>query len=498
MGTHRDASIVIIGTGFSGLGMAIQLKQAGMHDFVILEKAQDVGGTWRDNTYPGCACDIQSHLYSFSYEQNPDWSRLWAPQQEIWDYLRRCTDKHGIRRHIQFGAKVSGASFDDDTKQWTVRTESGDTYTARAVVAGVGALHIPSIPQLRGIEKFKGTTFHSAEWNHDYDLTGKRVAVIGTGASAIQFVPEIAKKVGHLTLFQRTPAWVRPKPDRAVSSWERRLLKLLPGALKTRRTALFWQLDARAIAFSMNPKLLKLASRSVVRHIAKQVPDPELRAKLTPDYTMGCKRVLISNDYYPTFSRPNVDLVTEGISEVREHSVVTADGVEHEVDAIIYGTGFHVTDAFDYLDIKGRDGVDLNSQWAEKGLETYLGITVSGFPNLFFLLGPNTGLGHNSVVLMIEAQTKYVLQCLKLLDKHDVDAMDVRPAAQDRFNRDIQAKLRKGVWSVGGCKSWYLDSAGVNRTVWPGFVWQYVLRTNRVELADYELLAATRPKVLSR
>jgi cation diffusion facilitator CzcD-associated flavoprotein CzcO len=488
----QDTSVVIIGTGFSGLGMAIQLKQAGRHDFVILEKAQDVGGTWRDNTYPGCACDIPSHLYSFSYEQNPEWSRLYAGQREIWDYLRICADKHNLREHIRFGVKVTGAVFDDDSKRWTVRTEGGDTYTADAMVAGIGALHIPSVPDLPGMERFQGESFHSAEWNHDYDLTGKRVAVIGTGASAIQFVPEIAKQVDKLTLFQRTPAWVMPKADRPVSKVEKTLFRNLPATQWLRRTALFWALDSRALAFTFNPKLMKFASKPVRKQIKEQVHDPELRRKLTPDYTMGCKRVLISNDYYPTFNRPNVDLVTEGVTEVREHSVVTADGAEHEVDAIIFGTGFHVTDAFDYLDIKGRNGVDLTSQWREKGLETYLGIGVAGFPNLFFLLGPNTGLGHNSVVLMIEAQARYVLQCLGLLATHDVAAMDVRPAPQRRFNLEIQRKLRKGVWSVGGCTSWYLDSAGVNRTVWPGFVWQYVLRTRKVELADYELLAATR------
>jgi cation diffusion facilitator CzcD-associated flavoprotein CzcO len=283
-----------------------------------------------------------------------------------------------------------------------------------------------------------------------------------------------------------------PKADRPVSKIEKALFRNVPATQWLRRTALFWALDSRALAFTFSPKLMQFASQPVRKQIKQQVHDPELRRKLTPHYTMGCKRVLISNDYYPTFNRPNVDLVTDGITEIREHSVVTADGTEHEVDAIIFGTGFHVTDAFDYLDIKGRNGVDLTSQWREKGLETYLGIGVSGFPNLFFLLGPNTGLGHNSVVLMIEAQARYVLECLRLLDRHVVAAMDVRPAPQRKFNLEIQRKLRKGVWSVGGCKSWYLDSAGVNRTVWPGFVWQYVLRTRKVELADYELLAATR------
>jgi cation diffusion facilitator CzcD-associated flavoprotein CzcO len=497
MSTHRETRVLIIGTGFAGLGMAIELQRSGEQDFVVLEKADDLGGTWRDNQYPGCACDIPSHMYSFSFEQNPRWSRMYAEQQEIWDYLKGVADKYGLRRYISFGTAVTGAQWDADAKVWHVSTDRGDTYTARALVAGVGALHIPNVPALPGVEKFQGKTFHSAQWDHDYDLKGKRVAVVGTGASAIQFVPKIAEDVAELSLFQRTPPWIIPKNDRPIRPWEKQLFRALPFTQRLFRNFIYWTLESRALGFAVNPKIMEFAQRLAVRHIEKQVADPAVRAKVTPDYTMGCKRVLISNDYYPTLGRSNVDLVTDGIAEVREHSIVDTTGVEHEVDAIIYGTGFHVIDSYDYLDFTGKDGRNLAKEWREQGAETYYGITVSGFPNLFFLLGPNTGLGHNSVVFMIESQIRYVRQCLELLDAHGADELDVRPDVQKRFNRDVQSKLTKGVWTEGGCKSWYLDAQGVNRTVWPGFTWRYWMRTKKVRVEDYELTARTNRERVS-
>ncbi|MEU4443941.1 NAD(P)/FAD-dependent oxidoreductase [Actinosynnema sp. NPDC050801] len=492
---HREVKVLVVGTGFSGLGMAIELKRTGERDFVVLEKAGDLGGTWRDNSYPGCACDVPSHMYSFSFELNPRWSRTFARQPEIWDYLKRVAEKYRLREHIRFNSKVSGARWDEDAKVWHVSTENGDTYTAKSVVAGVGALHIPNVPSLPGIEEFQGKTFHSAQWDHDYDLRGKRVAVVGTGASAIQFVPRIADEVGRLTLFQRTPPWIMPKVDRAINTWEQKLFRALPVTQRLYRNFVYWTRESSALGFAVNPKIMEFAQNIARRHMRGQVPDEALRAKLTPDYTMGCKRVLISNDYYPALSKPNVDLVTDGIAEVRANSVVDRAGVEHEVDVIIYGTGFHVVDSFDYLDITGKGGVDLAKQWREQGIETYYGITVSGFPNLFFLLGPNTGLGHNSVVFMIESQIRYVRQCLELLDRHDADELDVRPEVQARFNRQLQRKLSKGVWTEGGCKSWYLDAQGINRTVWPGFTWRYWMRTKTVRAEDYTLTRARRTRV---
>ncbi|GAA1283522.1 NAD(P)/FAD-dependent oxidoreductase [Saccharothrix xinjiangensis] len=489
---HREVKVLVVGTGFSGLGMAIELKRAGQDDFVVLEKAGDLGGTWRDNSYPGCACDVPSHMYSFSFELNPRWSRVFARQPEIWAYLKEVADKYRLRPHIRFDSEVSGARWDEDAKVWRVTVANGDTYTAKALVAGVGALHIPNVPELPGIEAFEGRAFHSAEWDHDYDLRGKKVAVVGTGASAIQFVPRIAGDVERLTLFQRTPPWVMPKADRAIATWERKLFRALPLAQRLYRDFVYWARESTALGFAVHPKIMEFAQNIAKRHMRSQVADESLHAKLTPDYTMGCKRVLISNDYYPALNRDNVDLVTDGIAEVRERSIVDRAGVEHEVDVIIYGTGFHVVDSFDYLDIAGKGGVDLAKQWREKGIETYYGITVSGFPNLFFLLGPNTGLGHNSVVFMIESQIRYVRQCLELLDRHHADELDVRPEVQARFNRDLQRKLTKGVWTEGGCKSWYLDAQGVNRTVWPGFTWRYWMRTKTLNPSDYTLTKARR------
>ncbi|MGY6658830.1 flavin-containing monooxygenase [Amycolatopsis sp. TRM77291] len=485
MGNRTETGVVIVGTGFSGLGMAIQLRKEGREDFVILEKADDVGGTWRDNTYPGCACDIPSHMYSFSFEQNPGWSRAYSPQPEIWQYMRDVAAKYDLHRFIRFGQEMTGARWDADENRWHVASKSGDEFVAPALVAGVGALHLPQIPKLPGIERFKGRAFHSARWEHDYDLTGKRVAVVGTGASAIQFVPRIAKDVAELTLFQRTPPWIMPKPDREMPEALRKTFSSVPLLQRAFRNFLYWGLEARAIGFNGQPWVMKIGQRIAKRNIHKSVKDPELRRKLTPDYTMGCKRVLVSNDYYPALARDNVDVVTDGVKEVREHSVVDGAGVEHEVDAIIYGTGFHVTDAFDDLEIIGRDGRNLGKEWSTEGMRTYQGITVSGFPNLFFLLGPNTGLGHNSVVFMIEAQISYVAQALRLARGK---ALDPRPEAQERFNTEIQRKLAKGIWTQGGCKSWYLDAKGVNRTIWPGFTWRYWLDTRKVRREDYELL----------
>ena len=337
---------VIVGTGFAGLGMAIKLKQSGERDFLVLEKAGEVGGTWRDNHYPGCACDVQSHLYSFSFEPNPGWSRMFSPQPEIWAYLRQCAAKHGLYPHIRFQAELSEARWDEEARLWRLKTGDGQRLAARVLVSGTGGLSRPAYPTgIKGLGTFAGKTFHSQDWDHGYDLRGKRVAVIGTGASAIQFVPQIQKQVARLDLYQRTPPWIVPKPDRPISDGERRLFRRLPLAQKLYRTAIYWMLEARVLGFAINPKLMKLIQRIALAHIHRQVKDPALRAKLTPDYVIGCKRVLISNDYYPALAQPNVEVVTDGIREVRAHGIVGADGVERKIDAIIFGTGFHAVDS---------------------------------------------------------------------------------------------------------------------------------------------------------
>ncbi|SDZ40364.1 Predicted flavoprotein CzcO associated with the cation diffusion facilitator CzcD [Amycolatopsis xylanica] len=484
--------VIIIGTGFSGLGMAIQLKRQGRNDFVLLEKADDIGGTWRDNSYPGCACDVPSHMYSYSFEPKADWSRAYSRQPEIWDYLKELTEKYGLREHIRFGEEVTSAKWGDN--EWVVGTSKGE-YRGQFLVAGVGALHIPNIPQLPGIERFQGHSFHSATWDHEYDLHGKRVAVVGTGASAIQFVPEIVGEVSELHLYQRTPPWVLPRGNGRIKESTQRLFERVPLVRKAYRNAVYWTAESLAVGFNGHPGILKVGEYFGKRHIAKQIADPELRRKVTPDYTLGCKRVLGSNKYYRALTSDHVDVITDGIHEVREHSIVTSDGVEREVDAIIYATGFHVTDSFDYLDIKGRDDVDLATRWRDEGIQTHLGITVNGFPNAFFLLGPNTGLGHNSVVFMIEAQIRYALDAMRMVRRSRAEAFEVRPSVQASFNEEIQRKLASGVWSTGGCTSWYLDSKGVNRTIWPGFTWQYWLRTRKVDTGDFELTGSRARKL---
>jgi cation diffusion facilitator CzcD-associated flavoprotein CzcO len=488
--------IVIIGSGFAGLGMAIQLKKAGFHDFVVLEKDDDLGGTWRENQYPGCACDVPSHMYSFSFELNPDWSRMFAPRQEIWDYLRRTAGKYGVAGHIRYGSTVEALEYDGETRRWQVVTAGGDSYTPRAVISGIGALHVPSYPDIPGLDRFAGTAFHSAEWDHSCDLTGKRVAVIGTGASAVQFVPRVAERAAHLYVFQRTPPWIQPKPDVEIPESMRRVLRGVPGATRALRNTIYWGLEARAVGFTVDRRLSKPMAALANKHIARQIPDPALRAKVTPEYTIGCKRVLLSSDYYPALNRPDVDLVTDGIAEVREHSIVTGDEgglrpsgggeAEYEVDVIIYGTGFKVTDALKEQRIVGRNGVKIQEAWAD-GIEAYHGVTIPGFPNFFMLLGPNTGLGHNSVVFMIEVQIQHVMSCLRLLAEHRADTIEVLPGAMRRFNDRIHRRLRRAVWNEGGCRSWYLDEHGVNRTLWPGFTFEYWASTRLARPADYRL-----------
>ncbi|HEY8518405.1 MAG TPA: NAD(P)/FAD-dependent oxidoreductase [Candidatus Binatia bacterium] len=481
-GRPERFEVVIVGSGFSGIAMGILLEKAGIDAYVILEKASDVGGTWRDNTYPGAACDIPSHLYSFSFEPKPDWSRAFPPQQEIHDYLRACVDKHGLRSHIRFRSEVKGATFDEREGTWTVRVADGSTVVGRALVLGNGALHIPAYPEIEGLESFEGTTFHSARWNHDYDLRGKRVAVIGTGASAIQFVPEIAPLVGSMKVFQRTPPWILPKPDRPMTEREKWIFRYVPGARWLYRAYTYWMHELRAIGFVIDPRLMKQAEKLAKRYLAKTVRDPELRAKLTPNYTMGCKRILMSNDYYQTLQRDNVKLVTDAIRRVTPKGIETADGVMHEVDAIIFGTGFTATDYLAPLDIQGLDGKLLNDVIRERP-ETYLGITIHGFPNLYLMMGPNTGLGHNSMVFMIEAQARWALQAIQKLRRDDLAYMDVDPKVQRAFNERIQAKLAHSVWN-SGCQSWYLKD-GYNATIWPGFTWQYWLETRWLRPAEF-------------
>ncbi|TDD58772.1 NAD(P)/FAD-dependent oxidoreductase [Kribbella antibiotica] len=479
--------VVIIGSGFAGLCMGIKLKQSGCEDFVILEKADRLGGTWRDNTYPGCACDVPSYLYSYSFEQNPHWSRMFAPWEEILAYLERCAEKYGIADKIRYGAEVTEAAFDETSGEWTVTVNGGETIETQALVTGVGSLQRPKWPEIAGLDSFAGTTFHSAQWDHSHDLAGRRVAVIGTGASAIQFVPQIAKQVGQLDVYQRNAPWITSKPDRTIGALERRLHQRFPAAQRTIRNAIYWGLEVRGAGFAGNPKLMKGLEIQAKQHLKKQVTDPDLRARLTPNYQIGCKRLLISNDYYPTFSRSNVELVTTSISRVTENAVVTADGIERPCDTIVVGTGFDVGAGLTRMPILGKDGVDLSEHWKRDGISAHLGITAAGYPNLFFLTGPNTGLGHTSMVFMIEAQVRYVMQALDLLRTRRATYLEVRADAQREFVDDIQDELRETVWE-SGCTSWYHDDAGRNSVVWPEFSVSYWRRTRKLDPSDFVLV----------
>jgi cation diffusion facilitator CzcD-associated flavoprotein CzcO len=476
--------VAVVGTGFAGLGMAIRLRQMGVDDFIVLERAGDVGGTWRENTYPGCQCDVPSHLYSLSFAPNPGWSRSFSMQPEIEAYLRRIADDFDLRRHIRFDHDVTSATWDEGRARWTVVTPHG-SLEADVIVSGVGALSEPSIPRLEGLESFAGAVFHSARWDHDYDLADKRVAVVGTGASAIQFVPRIQPAVASMTVFQRTPPWVMPHPDRPLSALERRVYRRLPRLQKLMRDGIYWAREGFVVAF-MHPRLMAHGERIAKRHLAKQVPDAGLREKLMPRYRMGCKRVLLSNEYFPALQRGNVDVVTDGIAEVRPHSVVDAAGVEREVDAIIFGTGFRVIDMPFAERVRGREGRTLADVW-QQGMKAHKGTSIAGFPNLFMLLGPNTGLGHNSVVFMIEAQIQYVADALRAMREGGAATVEVRKAAMDAYDADVQRRLEGTVWNTGGCASWYLDDQGRNSTIWPGFTWPYKRRMLRFDASAYEL-----------
>jgi cation diffusion facilitator CzcD-associated flavoprotein CzcO len=476
---------VIVGTGFGGMGAAIALRRLGIEDIVMLDREDDLGGTWHVNRYPGLAVDIPSANYSYSFEPNPSWSRVYSPQAEILAYLRHCARKYGLLPHIRFGAQVVGADWDEARGVWTVHLAGGEALEARALVLGNGALHLPAYPDVPGHTRFEGPALHSACWDHGLPLEGKRVAVIGTGASAVQLVPQLAPRAARLHVFQRTPPWVLPRPDRAVSAAERAAFARWPALQRAWRAALYWRLESQVLGFTVEPRLMRLGEWMARRHLRASVSDPALRAALTPAYRMGCKRVLLSSDYYPALTRPHVELVTTPIESIGPRGVRTRDGREREVDVLVYGTGFRVAEYLTPIRIRGAGGQELAARWREAP-ETYLGITVSGFPNLFLLMGPNTGLGHNSMVFMIEAQAHYAAQCLRALRERGVRSMDVRADVQASFSAALQRRLGRTVWATG-CRSWYQAGDGRNVALWPGSTWDYWRRTRRVRLADYVL-----------
>jgi cation diffusion facilitator CzcD-associated flavoprotein CzcO len=479
-----ETDVVIVGAGFGGLGVAIRLKQAGRDDFVVLERASDVGGTWQANTYPGCQCDIPSNLYSFSFAPKSDWTTAYPLRRQILDYLHDCARRFGVEPRVELGCELLDATWDAERGRWEIETSSG-SLSARVLVAAPGLLSEPCVPDLPGLDRFEGTTFHTAKWKHDHDLTGERVAVLGTGASAVQVVPAIRERVGRLVVFQRTPPWVIPHLDHPVGPRLQRLYERVPAAQRLVRATIWGLHELLVPGMARDPRLLKgheLLARSNMR---RSISDRELRRRLTPDYAIGCKRILLSSDWYPAITSPGVELVTSGIREVRERSIVDSDGVEHEFDTIVFATGFVPSDPPIARRLKGREGRTLSETW-QGSPQAYLGTTVAGFPNLFLLYGPNTNLGHNSIVYILESQMTYVMSALDAMDERGAACVEVRRQVQDVFNEEMQERLQGSVWN-SGCSSWYLDRHGRNSIQWPGFTFEYRRRTRRFEPADYRL-----------
>jgi cation diffusion facilitator CzcD-associated flavoprotein CzcO len=476
--------VAIIGSGFGGLGMAIKLKQVGQDDFVVLERAGDIGGTWRDNTYPGCACDVQSHLYSYSFAPNPNWSEVYSGQAEILAYMRQVARQYGILPHVRFNHNVIKATWQEEKSHWAIAT-SGGNFTSTFLVSAHGPLAEPKLPDIPGLADFQGSIFHSSRWNHDYDLTGKRVAVIGTGASAVQFVPAIQPKVKEMTIFQRTAPWVVPRMNRLYTREELERFRRLPITQWWSRFKMYWQREFSVLGF-YNPTMEKLAAKLAQKHLEQQVPDLELRGKLSPNYQMGCKRIMVSDDFYPALSKPNVKLITDSITKICPQSIVTADGTHHTVDTIILGTGFYTSETPAAKMFVGRHQRTLDEVWRGSP-EAYLGTTVHGFPNLFLLVGPNTGLGHSSIIFMIESQLAYIMDCLQKIKARGYKGLEVLAEKQNGYNQKLQQELSKFVWTKGGCTSFYLDKNGKNTGLWPGFTFRFRNKTRRFDAGAYRV-----------
>jgi cation diffusion facilitator CzcD-associated flavoprotein CzcO len=492
---EQTLGVAIIGTGFSGLGMAIGLLKEGRHDFAIFEKAESLGGTWRDNTYPGCACDIPSHLYSFSFAPSADWSKRYAEQPEILAYLNTVSRTHALERFIQFNTTIAALDWDDEQRLWRLTAADGRTFKARVVVAGVGGIHVPSMPVILGLETFAGPVFHTARWRHDVDLTGRRVAVIGTGASSIQVVPELAKHAERVMVFQRTPAWVLPRRDPAFSTKAKWAARNVPGWRRLVRLFEYVKAEVRAIPLFVNPRLMVHGQRSTDKFLKRCIKERQIRRKLVPRYTMGCKRILSSNDYYPALAQEHVEVVMEPIHEIRPWSVLTGDGIDREVDAIVLATGFKPFNMTEGIAISGGNGTQLAEVWRD-GPEGFRGVAAAGFPNLFMLMGPNTALAHNSIVVMIEAQVKYILQCLAWLRDGRLDTVEVRPDAQRRYNEELEKRFERTIWSdrektpdrgrpLIPCSTWYRHASGKNHVLWPGSSLAYRAMMRRADIRDF-------------
>ena len=478
-----EIDTLIVGTGFAGICMAIKLAEA-KSSFVVLEKKSDLGGVWKKDNYPGCQCDVQSHLYSYSFEPNPNWMGTFGESKEIHDYLVHCVEKYSLKESIQFNQECVHAIYDASISRWTVKTKEGRVYSCRYFVLGLGALHKPNIPDFKGMDNFQGELWHSDRWNHDYDFTGKKVVSIGAGASAIQYLPQIADKVSELTVIQRSAAWVMPRSERRYTAFEKRVLTAYPFLSRPLRWFYYWSNELRLIPIH-KPKLAALVSNVAKKIIHKTVKDPETQKKLTPDYVIGCKRILVSSDYYPIFNLDGVSLVTENIKSFDESGVVTSDGAYHQADAVILGTGYLLDPRvyMNELDVVGCNGATLKDRWTEN-LASYFGITVPGFPNMFQLSGPNSGLSHNSVIFMIEAQVQYIISAMKKMQQSGVKSIEVKSEPFDKFNQAVQGNYQGTVWS-SGCTSHYKDVDGKNIVLWPLPTWKFRSQTRSINLDDY-------------
>ncbi|WP_245819530.1 flavin-containing monooxygenase [Rhodococcoides yunnanense] len=485
----ESVRVLVVGAGFAGIGAVSRILDDDPNaDVVVIERADDVGGTWRDNTYPGCACDVPTSLYSFSFAPSPDWTHTFARQPEIHRYLRGVVDALGLQGRIFTGCELISAKWDSANSRWAVETSLG-SLTAHVLVAATGALSTPKLPNVPGIEKFAGTMFHSATWNHDHDLTDQRVAVIGTGASAVQFVPEIVDRTARLTVFQRTPAWVVPRLDRTLGKLEKAMYRRFPSTQKAVRGFIYGYREAYVSALAHHPGVLPLVSNVAKLHLRRQVKNPVTRAALTPDFMLGCKRMLLSNDWLKTLDRDDVDLVDSGLTEITENAVVDAHGNSYPVDTIIFATGFTPTEPPVSHAIQGSDGRTLAERWGGSP-NAYRGTTVHGFPNLFLMYGPNTNLGHSSIVYMLESQANYLVSALRQMREQRIEAVDVSEHAQQQYNSWIHDSLSGTVWNAGGCSSWYLDSEGRNPVMWPTYTFTFRNSTRTFETSDYALTPA--------
>ncbi len=483
--------VVVVGAGAAGLCMAARMAQEGIRDFLVLDKSDGVGGTWRDNTYPDSACDVPSHLYSFSFAPNPGWSRKWAKQPEILSYFESMVDRFSLTHHLRLNTEVSSLTWSEDRSSWSILTTSGDEIEAQVVVNGLGQLSVPNIPDIGGLSGFTGEMFHSARWNHDHDLRGERVAVIGIGASAIQFVPPVAEQAEQLTLFQRSANYVGPKADREFKDWELTAFARIPGVREAYRQWTYWRLEARFAVMRRGSAIGKYYQKKFRKELEVLVDEDLPLDALAPDYQPGCKRILLSNDWYPALKRPNVSVVTDPVDHVDANHIVTADGSRFEADTLILGTGFKSTDFLTPMVVTGRDGADLNKVWAD-GAVAYMSLAVTGFPNMFLLYGPNSNLGHNSILFMIEQQVGYVLAALEQLAERECDSLEVSESAMRRWDEEMVRRSADTVWATG-CDSWYKTDSGRITNNWIGHTTEYRKRLNNPRWSDWNFSRARAP-----